>query len=92
MDIRKIVYDTFLKPFENKRYGNVGVELEFPLINLDKAPVDEKVAKGIFDYFLKRGFRVEIEENNHPLFIVNDDGDCLSFDNSYNNFEFAKIK
>lgn len=89
MDTRKLVYDTFLKPFENRQYGNVGIELEFPLVNLDKMPVDERVAKGMFDYFTERGFKVELEENGQPLFITNDDGDCLSFDNSYNNFEFA---
>ena len=89
MDTRKLVYDTFLKPFEKRQYGNVGVELEFPLVNLEKAPVDESVAKGMFDHFLKRGFKVELEEKGQPLFITNADGDCLSFDNSYNNFEFA---
>ncbi|MBQ8540652.1 MAG: hypothetical protein IJ435_04165 [Clostridia bacterium] len=89
MDTRKLIYDTFLKPFEKKQYGNVGVELEFPLVNLSKAPVDEAVSKGVFDYFLQRGFKVELEENGQPLFITNSDGDCLSYDNSYNNFEFA---
>lgn len=89
MDTRRLIYDTFIKPFEKREYGNVGVELEFPLVNLEKAPVDEKVAKGMFDHFLQRGFKVELEENGQPLFITNEDGDCLSFDNSYNNFEFA---
>lgn len=89
MDIRKLVYDTFLKPFEGRNYGNVGVELEFPLVNLKKAPVDEKVCKGMFEHFLNSGFKCELEEKGQPLFIVNEDGDCLSFDNSYNNFEFA---
>lgn len=89
MDTRKLIYDTFIKPFEKRVYGNVGVELEFPLVNLKKEPVDEKVAKGIFDHFLERGFKAELEEKGQPLFITNDDGDCLSFDNSYNNFEFA---
>ncbi|MGM9551274.1 MAG: hypothetical protein ACI3XA_03370 [Clostridia bacterium] len=89
MDIRELIYNTFLKPFEGKNYSNVGVELEFPLINLQKAPVDESVAKGMFDHFLARGFKAELTEKGQPLFITNDDGDCLSFDNSYNNFEFA---
>lgn len=89
MDTRKLIYDTFLAPFEKRDYGNVGVEMEFPLVNKNRAPVDETVAKGMFDYFLARGFKVELEENGQPLFITNEDGDCLSFDNSYNNFEFA---
>ena len=89
MDARKLIYDTFLKPFEKRQYGNVGIELEFPLVNLNKEPVDEAVAKGMFDYFLAKGFKVELEEKGEMLFITNSDGDCLSFDNSYNNFEFA---
>ncbi len=89
MDTKKLIYNTFLKPFEKRQYGNVGVELEFPLVNLDKKPVDECVAKGMFDHFMQKGFKVEIEEKGQPLFITNEDGDCLSFDNSYNNFEFA---
>lgn len=89
MDTRKLIYDTFIKPFEKRQYGNVGIELEFPLVNLKKAPVDEAACKGMFDYFINKGFKVELSEKNQPLFITNEDGDCLSFDNSYNNFEFA---
>ena len=89
MDTRKLIYDTFLRPFEKRQYGNVGVELEFPLVNLDKESVNEAVAKGMFDHFIKKGFKVELEEGGQPIFITNNHGDCLSFDNSYKNFEFA---
>ena len=89
IDLDASIDKTFLEPFRGKKYGNVGVELEFPLINLKKAPVDEKIAKGVFGYFLEDGFEVEIEEGGEVFFIANRDGDCLSFDNSYNNFEFS---
>ena len=90
MDTRKIIYDNFLKPFENKKIGNVGVELEFPLINKNKCDVDTEFVRGVFDLFLKEGFKTEIaDKNNNPLFVVNSFGDCISFDNSYNNFEFS---
>jgi gamma-glutamylcysteine synthetase len=89
INVEKLVYDSFLKGFEKKKLGNVGVELEFPLVNLKKESVDENVARGVFEHFLKRGFEVEIEEHGVVYFISNKDGDCLSFDNSYNNFEFA---
>lgn len=90
MNTRKIIYDTFLKPFETKKVGNIGVELEFPLINKANCDVDTKFARGIFDLFLKDGFKTEIaDKNGNPLFIINKFGDCISFDNSYNNFEFS---
>ena len=89
IDLDALIDKTFLAPFRGKKHGNIGVELEFPLINLKKAPVDEKIAKGAFGYFLEDGFEVEIEENGEIFFISNKDGDCLSFDNSYNNFEFS---
>lgn len=89
IDAEKLIYDSFLKGFENKRLGNVGAELEFPLVNLRKEPVDISVARGVFDRFLKRGFEAELAEDGRVYFIANKDGDCLSFDNSYNNFEFA---
>ena len=74
----------------NKQKGNVGVELEFPLINMEKKPVSLTVAQNLLDSFLEKGFKAEettIDGKN--AFISNDAGDVLSFDNSYNNFEFS---
>lgn len=88
-DIEKLIERAFLEPFDGKDYGNVGVELEFPLINMEGGAVDENAAKGVFEYFLNDGFKVAIEEDGEIFFIENEDGDCLSFDNSYNNFEFS---
>jgi glutamate--cysteine ligase len=85
-----IIKNHFLKPFMNKQKGNVGVELEFPLINMEKKPVSLTVAQNLLDSFLEKGFKAEettIDGKN--AFISNDAGDVLSFDNSYNNFEFS---
>lgn len=81
-----LIYNSFIKKFENKKIGNIGVELEFPLINLNGGDVDTEFAKGIFDFFKKEGFKNCDDEG---FFIENDTGDVLSFDNSYNNFEFS---
>ncbi|MCK9480074.1 MAG: hypothetical protein M0R40_11350, partial [Firmicutes bacterium] len=86
----EIIYNRFLKPFENKRKGNVGIELEFPLLNMSKKPVSREVANGLLDLFLKKGFRVEEKTlDGENAFIINNEKDVLSFDNSYNNFEFS---
>ncbi len=91
MDSRKIVYDRFFKPFENKITGqNVGVELEFPLIDSGGGEIDREYGASIMDYFAKKGYRCVLRgENGEPLFMENSFGDCMSFDNSYNNFEFS---
>ena len=44
MDSKKIIYSRFFKPFENKKIGNVGCELEFPLISLAGCDVDTAFA------------------------------------------------
>lgn len=81
-----LVYDAFIKKFENKKIGTVGVELEFPLVNLDGGDVDTFFAKNILVEFKKEGFKNADDEG---YFIENEKGDVLSFDNSYNNFEFS---
>ncbi len=86
----EIVKNRFIAPFEKKSLGNVGVELEFPLLNMAKAPVGKDVAVGLLDYFCENGFATEETDlGGGNAFIINADGDTLSFDNSYNNFEFA---
>ncbi len=90
MDYKEVIHNRFIKPLLNKKTGNVGVELEFPMLNMNKKPVEKKIALGLFDFFLKRGFKVEdTDTDGNPAFIVNNYGDCISFDNSYNNIEFS---
>lgn len=92
MDARKIIYDRFIQPFEDKVTGKfIGVELEFPLINKQCADIDPEIAHGILYQMQKCGFSAVISGDGVPLFIENADGDGLSFDNSYNNFEFAMM-
>ena len=90
MNVQSIIEDRFIAPLLNKKTGNVGVELEFPMLNMNKEPVDEKVATGLLKHFLKNGFEVlEKTVDGRPAFIGNAPGDAISFDNSYNNIEFA---
>lgn len=93
MNTKKLVEETFLAPFAKPGREYVGVELEFPLLNLAKAPVDKQVACGLMTHLLEHGFQTsERDMDGNPAFLVNQDGDELSFDNSYNNFEFAMAK
>ena len=93
MDARKIVQKEFIAPFCKAGRKNIGVELEFPLLNLAKEPVDKNVAINLLEEMLTNGFKVaEYDADQNPAFIINADGDVLSFDNSYNNFEFSMEK
>jgi len=84
------IKERFIMPLLNKKTGNVGVELEFPMLNLAKEPVDKNIASALLQYFLENGFRVDdTTTNGEPAFIVNNSGDVISFDNSYNNIEFS---
>ncbi len=90
MDYKNIINDRFIKPLLNKKIGTIGVELEFPVLNKKKQPVDKAVALGLLDMFLQSGFKTEdTDTDGNPAFITNGCGDCISFDNSYNNIEFS---
>ena len=89
---REIIYDRFITPFADKKIGNIGVELEFPLINTDGGDIDTQFVASIMDFIEKKGFNcVLYGVGGEKLFMENDKGDTLSFDNSYNNFEFSMM-
>ena len=89
---REIIYERFIKPFADKSVGNIGVELEFPLINTNGGDIDIEFVASIMDFIEKKGFScVLYGTGGEKLFMENDKGDTLSFDNSYNNFEFSMM-
>ena len=90
MDYKEIIQQRFITPLLNKKTGNIGVELEFPMLNLSKKPVEKKIALNLLSFFMQNGFKTEDNDcDGNPAFITNSYGDCISFDNSYNNIEFS---
>jgi len=90
MNYENIIYNRFIKPLLSKKTGTIGCELEFPMLNLNKKPIDKEIALGLLNHFTKLGFNVEeADVFGNPAFIVNQCGDCISYDNSYNNIEFS---
>lgn len=90
MNARSIIENRFIKPFRGKESHNIGVELEFPLINKNGRDIDLNFVAAICDYLEDFGFHCVLTGvQNEKLFMENSEGDCLSFDNSYNNFEFS---
>ncbi|MBQ2696620.1 MAG: hypothetical protein IJF61_04900 [Clostridia bacterium] len=93
MKARELIEKEFLSRFfqEDRKY--TGVELEFPLLSLSGGSVSPTVISGLIDYLFKNGFKTDgTDIHGNSVFLINEDGDCLSFDNSYNNFEFAMEK
>lgn len=89
---RDIIYKRFITPFEGRERGNIGVELEFPLINKNGGNVDTVFVSSIMNYFEEKGFKCVLWGiGREKLFMENEKGDTLSFDNSYNNFEFSMM-
>lgn len=90
MIYKTIINNRFIKPLLDKKTGTIGTELEFPVLNLDKKPIDKEKTLSLLEYFLNNGFQTEDTDlYGDPAFITNNYGDCISFDNSYNNIEFS---
>lgn len=85
----------FLDPFEQKSEPyQVGVEVELPLVNLEKRPVEPNFAQEIvrvlqqnFDFYTT----VRTAEG-YPAKAENPAGDTFSFETSFNTIEFAMAK
>ncbi|MDR3304529.1 MAG: glutamylcysteine synthetase, partial [Clostridiales Family XIII bacterium] len=91
-DVLNRLYDKYIAPTKDKDALFIGVEIEIPIVNLAKKPVDFAVV-----HDLTRRFKSEfafyttvIDENKEicsALNFVNDD--ILSYDCSYNNLELS---
>ena len=93
MNTRELIEKEFLSRFFCEKRKYAGVELEFPLLSLSGGSVSPQVIGGLIEYLLKKGFKTDgTDIFGNSVFLINEDGDSLSFDNSYNNFEFAMAK
>lgn len=82
----------YIAPTERKAGDFVGVEFEFPLINLRKQPVDlpevQKIVKKFAETF--HFTDQKIDDNGNLYSLTNPEtGDNLSFDCSYNTLELS---
>lgn len=90
--IREKLYQKYIEPTKKKRQEYVGIEVELPIINLDKQAVDfEKIHKLTASFMQQFQFEVmsrDDEGNIHALHHPAN-GDILSYDCSYNNLELS---
>ncbi|MDO4169306.1 MAG: glutamylcysteine synthetase [Lachnospiraceae bacterium] len=90
--IRERLYQKYIEPTKRKRKDYIGIEIEIPIVNLQKEAVDYEIVHQVTDCFLHRfGFipvGIDDEGNIHSA-QNKENGDILSYDCSYNNLEFS---
>ena len=90
--IEERIYQQFIKP-TNQRKDFIGIEIEVPIINLNKKAVDfgivHKVTSKILNHF--DDFEREGIDYNGDIFSIKNpkNDDIICYDCSYNNIEFA---
>ncbi len=87
----ELIYHHFMDKFLGKAEQYAGVEIEMPVINLNKQPVEPEFAKAMVDLLADRfEFRPSrFTLDGFPIEAVNDNGDVFSFETSFNTIEFA---
>lgn len=90
--IREQLYEKYIAPTMRKKEGYIGVEIEIPILNRKKGPVDFSVVHEITGRFIEHFHfepEGEDEEGNTYSAFGSVTGDMLSYDCSYNNLELS---
>lgn len=90
--IDNLIYEKYIAPTRTKTKRFIGIEIEMPVINLNKLPVEEEVIFKLSAAFRERfGFRVIGRDAEGNVNSMQDDvtGDDLSFDCCYSNLELS---
>jgi gamma-glutamylcysteine synthetase len=91
-DVKEALYKKYIEPTKHKKGKYIGIEIEMPIINLAKAPVEfenvHKVTEAFIDKFNFDEINCDDEGN---IYNAGDSktGDILSYDCSYNNLELS---
>lgn len=90
--VRECLFKKYIEPTIKKREEYIGIEIEMPILNLHKEPVDFSVVHKVTSRFMEQ-FRFQVsgrdEEGNVYSAVNKDSGDILSYDCSYNNLELS---
>ena len=90
--VRKKLYEEFISP-TNQKKDFIGIEIEIPIVNLDKKAVDFDVVHKITEKFQNHysDFKEEGIDYEDNVFSLKDSktDDMVCYDCSYNNIEFA---
>ncbi len=90
--IEKKIYQQFIQP-TNQKKDFIGIEIEIPIINLNKSAVDFDIVHNTTSRILKNfsDFKKEGIDYNGNIFSIKNGktDDIICYDCSYNNIEFA---
>lgn len=93
--VKNKLYDEFIEP-TNQKKNFIGIEIEIPIINLDKKAVDFDVVHKITKRFQNQygDFREDGIDYDGNIFSLKNpkNDDIVCYDCSYNNIEFAMGK
>jgi gamma-glutamylcysteine synthetase len=91
-DITQLLYKKYISPTTNNRKKYAGIEIEMPVVNLDKKPVEKQLMLSLIISFAKEfDFTVNGKDDNGDVYSVENkqNGDIYTFDCSYNNIELS---
>jgi gamma-glutamylcysteine synthetase len=94
--VNQLLYNKYISPTTTRRKKYVGIEIEMPVVNLNKKPVDKELMLSLIKAFAEEfDFAPCGRDDNGDLFSVTNkvNGDIFTFDCSYNNLEisFGKV-
>lgn len=90
--VTESLYRKYIEPTKKKRKEYIGIEIEMPVINLDKQAVDFDNVHAVTDEFIKEfGFKAVGRDDDGNIYSAASEknGDILSYDCSYNNLELS---
>ena len=90
--LAQAIYQKYIVPTERKPHKYLGVELEYPLVNLSRKPVNIPAVQEIVqDFVTEFAFTKQSRDDNGNLYSATEpvSGDNLSFDCSFNTIEFS---
>ena len=90
--LQEAIWNKYIKPTEREATSCIGVELEFPLVNLLRHPVSIPAVQEVVRGFAERfRFTVQTSDDNGNLYSLTEpvSGDNLSFDCSFNTLELS---
>lgn len=91
-DIKNLIYQRYIEPTKLKKDVYAGIELELPLLNIEKAPVDFNLVHRLTEKFKTQfNFSVKARDENGHISALEDPvtEDIYTYDCSYNNLEIS---
>ena len=90
--LNEMIYEKYIQPTKRKRNPYVGIEIELPIVHLEKKPVNFSVVHKLTHEFIKHfSFNIIHYDDNGDIYFAQSSSnqDILSFDCSYNTLELS---